>query len=135
MHYKAPDNSIHVIEPEFAHMLPPGCVAITVEEADSLRPRPDAAAITEAKKAGVREVRETVLNRLAGIALAAQLSGDTDTTKAYVIVRSGLLDITNALPDDVEQIDDTVQRRYAALAAQCTPSMTTALPSALGTLG
>lgn len=44
-HYKAPDNSLHCIEPEFAHLLPVGCVAITAEEADSLRvanePQPD----------------------------------------------------------------------------------------------
>lgn len=38
MHYKAPDNSLHCIEPEFAHLLPAGCIAITDEEADALRP-------------------------------------------------------------------------------------------------
>lgn len=40
MHYKAPDNSLHFIEPEFAHLLPAGCVAITEEEAEALRPKP-----------------------------------------------------------------------------------------------
>lgn len=39
-HYKAPDNSLHFIEPEFAHLLPAGCVAITEEEAEALRPKP-----------------------------------------------------------------------------------------------
>lgn len=38
--YKAPDNSLHVIEPEFAHLLPEGCIAITEEEAEALRPVP-----------------------------------------------------------------------------------------------
>ena len=39
-HYKAPDNSLHFIEPEFAHLLPVGCVEITAEEAEALRPVP-----------------------------------------------------------------------------------------------
>lgn len=42
MNYKAPDNSLHFIEPEFAHMLPAGCVQITAEEAEALRPVPPA---------------------------------------------------------------------------------------------
>ena len=37
MHYKAPDNSLHVIDPEFAHLLPIGCVPITEAEADAIR--------------------------------------------------------------------------------------------------
>lgn len=37
MHYKAPDNSLHVIEPEFAYMLPAGCIPITDEEAEAIR--------------------------------------------------------------------------------------------------
>lgn len=37
MHYKAPDNSIHFIEPEFAHLLPQGSVQITDEEAEVIR--------------------------------------------------------------------------------------------------
>jgi hypothetical protein len=40
MNYKAPDNSLHFIEPEFAHMLPAGSVPITDEEAEALRPVP-----------------------------------------------------------------------------------------------
>ena len=35
--YKAPDNSLHVIEPQFAHLLPPGCVEITEAEAEAIR--------------------------------------------------------------------------------------------------
>lgn len=38
--YKAPDNSLHFIEPSFAHLLPEGCVQITEEEAEALRPKP-----------------------------------------------------------------------------------------------
>jgi hypothetical protein len=40
MHYKAPDNSLHFIEPEFAHLLPEGSIPITEEEAEALRPLP-----------------------------------------------------------------------------------------------
>ena len=42
MNYKAPDNSLYFIEPEFAYMLPDGCVQITAEEAEALRPVPPA---------------------------------------------------------------------------------------------
>jgi hypothetical protein len=37
-HFKSPDNSVHFIEPEFAHLLPAGSVAITPEEAEALKP-------------------------------------------------------------------------------------------------
>jgi hypothetical protein len=40
MNYKAPDNSLHVIDPEFAYMLPAGLVPITDAEAEALRPVP-----------------------------------------------------------------------------------------------
>ena len=38
MHYKAPDNSLHFIEPEYEYLLPAGSVAITDAEAEALRP-------------------------------------------------------------------------------------------------
>lgn len=37
MNYKAPDNSIHVIEQAYSYMLPFGCVEITDEEAELIR--------------------------------------------------------------------------------------------------
>lgn len=40
MFYKDPQNNIHFIEPEFAHLLPIGSVPITDEDADALRPVP-----------------------------------------------------------------------------------------------
>jgi len=48
MNYKAPNNSLHFIEPEFAHLLPEGSVQITDAEADALRPKP--AELTYAQK-------------------------------------------------------------------------------------
>lgn len=77
------------------------------------------------KKDQLRAVREGILNRLAGIALAAQLTGDTATTAAYIIVRQGLLDITTGLPMD-NTFDAVVVQRYRALVAACSPQMVTA---------
>jgi hypothetical protein len=39
MNYKSPDNTLHFIDPDFAHLLPEGCVQITEEEAETLRPK------------------------------------------------------------------------------------------------
>lgn len=40
-HYKDQTNNLHFIDDEaFAHLLPPGCVKITDEEAEALRPVP-----------------------------------------------------------------------------------------------
>jgi hypothetical protein len=38
MHYKSPENSLHFIEPEFAHLLPEGFIQITDAEAEALKP-------------------------------------------------------------------------------------------------
>ena len=79
----------------------------------------------DAKLALVRGVRESILNRLAGIAFAAQLTGDTATAEAFVVVRRGLLDITNGITDPA-LVESTVTARYAAIVAQCTPAMVSA---------
>lgn len=36
-HYKAPDNSLHFIERDYAHLLPAGSVEISDAEADQIR--------------------------------------------------------------------------------------------------
>jgi hypothetical protein len=36
MNYKDPQNNLHDIEPNFAHLLPEGCIQITQEEADAI---------------------------------------------------------------------------------------------------
>lgn len=86
-------------------------------------PPSDPKIVIDAKLAAVRVVREGILNRLAGIVLAANLTGDTATTAAYVTVRQGLLDITKDLPED---IDADIKARYSGLVAQCTPQMRSA---------
>lgn len=126
MHYKAPDNSLHFIDPAFEHMLPAGSVPITDEEAAALAPQPDPELTRAAKLAEVRELREGILNRLAGIAFAAQLEGDTATTAAYITARLALLDITKNLPTDPVQIEDAVKQRWASIVGQCTPQMVSA---------
>lgn len=40
MNYKDLKNNVHAVEPEFAHLLPNGCVPITDAEAEALRPLP-----------------------------------------------------------------------------------------------
>lgn len=48
MHYKAPDNTIHVIDSEqFEYMLPAGSVPITDEEAEALKPVPAPPTVAE----------------------------------------------------------------------------------------
>lgn len=55
-HYKAPDNSLHCIEPEFEHLLPANCVAITVEEAEALRPKPLESDSKDAIRAQIKQL-------------------------------------------------------------------------------
>lgn len=87
---------------------------------------PDQFEAVEAKKVAIRGVCEAYLNRLGGIAFAAQLAGNTATTAAYLLVRQGLLDMTKDLPTDPELVDAEVVKRYGALLLLCTPEMMTA---------
>lgn len=40
MHFKAPDNSLHFIEPEYAHLLPAGSFPIPDNEAQAMQIKP-----------------------------------------------------------------------------------------------
>jgi hypothetical protein len=66
--------------------------------------------------AKVREARELILNRLAGIAISAFLTNNTVLTSAYITARQSLLDITKDIPADLEGIKATVIARYQYLA-------------------
>lgn len=59
--YKAPDNSLHVIEPEFAYMLPAGCVEITEAEADAIRAANQSAVVVP-KSVSMRQARIALFN-------------------------------------------------------------------------
>ena len=58
MNYKAPDNSLHFIEPQYAHLLPTGSIAITDEEAEALRPKSAAPTYVELRAAAYPSIVE-----------------------------------------------------------------------------
>ena len=106
MNYKAPDNSLHVIEPEFAHMLPAGCVPITPEEAEALRPVPPAPTAQDLlnkldadNTLTQRNLRETVMLM----------------TEAFKTVTNGAVDLS-AIPGVAKVYE--VEAEAAALRAQ-----------------
>lgn len=103
----------------FLHEIKDGWVEISEEELTAIiaskQVQPEPQAIINAKLTTLREVREAILNRLGGIALAAQLTGDTATVTAYLAARKGLLDITKDLPADLHDIELAVFGRYQAI--------------------
>lgn len=74
----------------------------------------DAAAI-EALKVRVRALRKEILDRLIGIAFAAKESGDTATVQHCLTARTGLLAITDDLPNDLNAVELTVFTRYVTI--------------------
>lgn len=91
----------------------------TPEELDAIAAgKPSAATLIESKKREVRTMREAVLNRLVGIAMAAQLTGDQPTVDAYLIARQGLLDLTKDLPEEPESVELVMFGRYQAIVYQ-----------------
>ncbi len=126
-HFKSPDGRVHWLElTDPLELLPEGSEVITDEQALALLPKPSAQQILDNKKLSVRAVRKQILDILTGIATAAMLTGDTDTTAAYLVVLQGLKDITEDWPTDPALVDALVMQRYAALVAQCTPQMVSA---------
>ena len=74
--YKAPDNALHVIEPQFANLLPSGSVQITDEEAATIRAA-NAPVLTYAQKRAAEYPPMT--DYLDGV-----VKGDTAQVDAYV---------------------------------------------------
>jgi hypothetical protein len=80
--------------------------------------------------AEVRALREQILNRLAGIGLAAFVAGDQPTVDAVLTARQRLLDITK-IPDalaayaalDLAALELAVKKEYAAIVASVPPSL------------
>lgn len=61
MHYKAPDHSLHVLDDaNFEHLLPTGSVAITDEEAETLRPVPPAPTYADLRAAAYPSIGDQV---------------------------------------------------------------------------
>lgn len=90
MNYKAIDNSLHCIEPAFAHLLPAGCVPITEAEAEALRPKPSVSDMKSASIAKVKELRRIVFASLAGLQAEAIASGDTVKAAGIIPVQAAL---------------------------------------------
>lgn len=127
--YKAADGSLHVIDPEFAHLLPSGCVPITEAEFELLRPKPDPILIIEAEKRKVRVLREQVLDRLSGIAGRAVRKGDTALATVCDTASEALLNITKDLPSDPDAVEQVLLSRYLAIrgaAIEIAPTLVTA---------
>lgn len=80
----------------------------------------------DAKLAKVREVREAMLNRMAGIAFVAQLGGDTATVEAFKTARLALLGITTGCPADPDEVDAFIMLKYLAIRAVLPDSLTKA---------
>jgi hypothetical protein len=80
----------------------------------------------DAKLTKVREVREAMLNRMAGIAFVAQLGGDTATVEAFKTARLALLDITTGHPADPADVDAFIMLKYLAIRAVLPDSLTKA---------
>ena len=75
MYYKALDNSLHFIDPEYAHLLPVGSVPITDEEAAALRPQLPALTYQEKRATAYPPVTDY----LDGI-----VKGDAAQVQAYI---------------------------------------------------
>ena len=82
MNYKAPDNSLHFLDNDsFAHLLPAGCVPITPEEAESLRPVPPPPPIAPISP---RQIRQALTRAgLRAAVEAAVAAGDQDLKDWY----------------------------------------------------
>lgn len=75
-HYKAPDNSVHVLDStEFAHLLPDGCTLITEKEAIALAPKAPEPTYVELRAAEYPPITDY----LDGI-----VKGDLEQQKAYI---------------------------------------------------
>lgn len=94
----------------------PGDRGATTEEATAYA-ETERVTLVNSKLAQVRAVREAMLNRMTGIALIAQLNGDTVTVDGFKAARQSLLDITTGHPPDPAQVDTFIVEKYAAIRA------------------
>lgn len=91
--YKAPDNSLHCIDPQHEYMLPLGSVPISDEDAEALR-RPSHAQLVAQTLGRTREDRQPILGVLDGMQSSALTKGDGPAAMAIEAVKQGLKDIT-----------------------------------------
>ncbi|TNC77546.1 hypothetical protein FHI69_09430 [Janthinobacterium lividum] len=83
-------------------------------------PPPPFAVLAVPFLASVRQTRDAILNRLAGIGFAAMASGDAATAQAVATARTCLLDITVcpgvAAAQDIESLQVAVSAEFARIA-------------------
>jgi len=110
---------------EQAGTWPEDAIAVTPEEEAALRTSTlvdeSFAALSARYFDSVRTAREVVLNRLAGIGMAALANDDTAAVQAIHMARADLLDITScaavlAAPD-IAALQAAVSAEYARIAA------------------
>ena len=117
-YFKTPNNTLHFLSLEDIKnggesYIPHDAVQISDEEYQSLTyVIPDTTKEREAILTQTKEFRELVLNRISGIALAAQIDGNTTITAAFILARQSLLDITKNLPPDNGVLKTELQSRY-----------------------
>lgn len=83
--------------------------------------------------AEVRATRELILNRLAGIGMAAVIAGDAGTASSIAQIRQQLLDITQVQPveaamvaQDLAALEQAVKARYKEIAGAAPVAIRTA---------
>lgn len=83
--------------------------------------------------AEVRATREAILNRLAGIGMAALVSGDVEAADAVLVARQALLDITKhpavlaaEAAEDFNSLRAAVKAEYKAITAAAPADMRSA---------
>jgi hypothetical protein len=111
------------------HAIPADQVAITYEQMLTIvnpeTPAQAWARVAAAYLVTVRETREAILNRLAGIGVAAILSGDAVTSQAVATARLALLAITDdkgvVAASDIDALKAAVLAAYKAI-AKSTPA-------------
>lgn len=110
--YKAPDNSVHCIDPDFYALLPAGCVEITQAEAEAIReaskPVVDPKVQTLALISQIE--RETLMNR----ATRELMLGIAEKEGASLGLTPEQLYVANVAYRSVKDVDS----RIAALRAQ-----------------
>ena len=77
-------------------------------------PPPPFAVLAAPVLASVRQVRDAILNRLAGIGFAAMADGDADTVQAIAAARTCLLDITTCPTVSAARTLDVLQAAVSA---------------------
>ena len=96
--------------------LQPGDRAATPEEISAWE-LSRAKAAFDAKLAAFKTSRDAMLNRLSGIAFAANLAGENATVTAFLAARQGLLDITKDLPTEPQAAELLMAQRYMMIVA------------------